>query len=74
MEIFTEKRVSPVGQVNKADLFKWGQNLVVFSGPAMAAFFGLLAQGVPFNKAWPVALLILYQAVADLFKKFTNPK
>jgi len=51
-------------------LKKWGINLLKFTAPILAVFFGLLAQEVPIEKAWLVALLALYGALADFFKKF----
>lgn len=65
---------SKSGELNKADMIKWGQNLLLFVAPTLAIFFGLLAQGVTVQKAWPVALFALYQALADLFRKYSAGK
>lgn len=55
--------------MDKDLVLKWLQNLIFFTAPAVAVLFGLMAQGVQFEKAWPVALLALYGAIADLAKK-----
>jgi len=55
--------------LDKEQLQKWSRNLLVFSAPTLAIFFGLLAQGVEWKKAIPVALLSLYGATADYLKK-----
>ena len=55
--------------LNQEQTKKFLINLAVFSAPALAVFFALLAQGVPFDKAWPAALLVLYGLLADFFKK-----
>ena len=62
-------------QLNQVDIIKWCNNLVLFSAPILASFFYLLSTGVPLSKAWPVALLALYGALSDLFKKWaTGPQ
>jgi len=48
---------------------KWGTNLLKFTAPALAIFFGQLAIKVDFKAASLVALLALYGALADYFKK-----
>lgn len=58
--------------LNKEDMRKWGTNLIVFTSPILVVLFTLLANGVPFSKAWPVALLAAYGALADLFKKWSG--
>lgn len=63
---------SEARKLSKEDLKKWALNLVVFVSPTMIIFFELMAQGVEFSKAWPVAAFGLYQALADLFKKWKN--
>jgi hypothetical protein len=70
--LYTNAKVSPSGQVNKQDLRAWGMNMVVFSAPALAVFFGLLANGVALKTAMYSGLLVIYQLAADLFKKFKN--
>lgn len=61
-------------RLTSEDVSKWGKNLLVFSAPIMVVFFSLLAQGVKVEKALPVAILALYGAVADLFKKYRAEK
>ena len=53
----------------KENLKKWGINLLKFTAPMCVAFFGALAQGVEIEKAWPIALVIFWGILADLFKK-----
>lgn len=48
---------------------KWGWNLLRFTAPALAIFFAQLALGVDPRAAALVALLALYGAGADFFKK-----
>ena len=70
--ILTNKAISPKGKLNRRDLEKLFANFFLFVAPTLAIFFSLLAQGVPFNKAYPVALLALYQSGADFFKKLNS--
>lgn len=48
---------------------RWVWNLIKFTAPALAVFFGQLALGVEPKAAALVALLGLYGAIADYFKK-----
>jgi hypothetical protein len=70
--LFTNKKVSPVGQVNSEDLKKVLRNAVVFSAPALAVFFAQLQMGVELKEAALVAALVLYGIFADFFKKLQN--
>ncbi len=74
MKLITTKKVSPKGQLNKEDLQKWGINLLKFTAPALAVFFGQLQMGVHWKPATLLALLILYGSLADLFKKINQGK
>ncbi|MBI5357208.1 hypothetical protein HZB78_06390 [Candidatus Collierbacteria bacterium] len=65
---------SPKNSLNKEDLKKWGLNFIKFVAPTLVIFFSLLAQGVGFDKVWPVVVLATYQSLADLFGKFTDGK
>lgn len=56
--------------LNKQDWEKWGKNLLWFTAPALAIFFTQLTSGVDWKVAGGVALLALYGALADLFRKF----
>ncbi len=60
--------------LSKQDLTAWGKNLLMFTSPALVVLFTLLGNGVPFQKAYPVALLALYGAIADLIKKWKAGK
>mgnify|MGYP001599511339 CR=1 FL=1 len=72
MDIWSNAKVSPKWKLNLADVQKLGMNFVVFTAPMAAAFFQLMANGVPFSKAWPIALVLTYQALADVFKKLKD--
>ena len=56
-------------KARKENLKKWGKNLLKFTAPALAAFFGQLALGVEWKPAILFALVILWGLFADLFKK-----
>lgn len=47
----------------------WGKNLLKFTAPFLAVFFGQLALGVEPKAAALVALVTFYAALSDLFKK-----
>ena len=72
--ILTNKAISPKGKLNRRDLEKLFDNILKFSGPTLALFFAQLAMGVEFKKAWPIALLSLYQALSDFFSKLNSSK
>lgn len=72
--MFTDKKVSPKGQLNKEDLQKWGMNFLLFVAPTLVVFFSQLAMGVNWKIALPVALLAFYQSAADFFKKLNTGK
>jgi len=50
-------------------LIAWRNNLIKFGTPPLVVFFGQLALGVDYRVAGAVAILAVYQALADLFKK-----
>lgn len=56
-------------RLTKTEYKKWVTNLVKFTAPALAVFFGQLALKVEWKAAGMVALLALYGALADYFKK-----
>lgn len=64
---------SEAHKLSKEDIKKWAMNLLVFVSPTLVIFFELMAKGVEFSKAWPVAAFALYQAFSDLFKKWQTP-
>jgi len=55
--------------LSKTNWNKWLKNILYFTAPAVAILFSLLANGVEFRKAYPVAILALYGVLADYFKK-----
>lgn len=61
-------------QLNKEELHKWAVNLLRFTAPSLAVFFGQLALGVDWRAAGLVALLALYGAIADYLKKLSEVK
>lgn len=65
---------SKSGELNKRDWQLWGKNLIKFVAPTLAIFFGQLALGVDPKIAAAVAVLALYQALADLFSKYQAGK
>jgi len=69
MELLSTAKVAPQGKLNIDDLKKIGLNILIFTSPALAVFFGQLAAGVNWKVALPVALLALWGILADLFKK-----
>lgn len=57
--------------LDKEQLVKWSKNLLVFTAPILAVFFGQLAMGVDVRPALLVALLALWGLLADYFKKLS---
>lgn len=51
---------------------KFGMNVLKFTAPALALFFGQLSQGVDPKLASGVALLALWGLLADLFSKLNK--
>ncbi len=70
----TEAATSRAGFLNKEDLKRMGWNLLKFTAPALGVFFAQLALGVEAKAAALVALLALYGALADYFKKLNDGK
>lgn len=73
MEAIRERRtvtILPGEALTPEKVSKWANNLIAFTAPALAIFFGQLAIGVSWKVAWPLALYAFYAAVADLFKKW----
>lgn len=68
-----EVTISPANNLDMRDMKAVAINALIFTAPALAVLFSLLAQGVPFSKAYPLALFSLYSLLADLFKKWKNP-
>ncbi len=56
--------------LNTTDWKKIGINVLLFTAPALAVFFGQLAAGVNWKIAGAVALLAVWGLLADFFKKF----
>jgi hypothetical protein len=55
--------------MTKSKQNKFLMNLLKFTAPALAVFFGQLALGVKFEVALPLALVAMYGALADFFSK-----
>lgn len=64
--------VSPANHLSTEDWQKWAQNLLKFTAPLLALFFGQLAVGTDYKVAGGVALLAFYAALADLFNKYKS--
>ena len=74
MILFSNKKISPKWKWNAQDLKEVGINMLKFTAPILAVFFNLLAQGVPVEKAYPVALVALWGVLANLFNKLSDGK
>lgn len=85
MELYTEKKVSPRWSVNKADLERWGKNLLVFLAPLAVIYLLqvysvlqsralLLNDLVPSQVTQGALELYIVNALLDLFRKFTDSK
>lgn len=64
--------MSPKNTLYEEDVQNIGKNLLKFTAPTLAVFFGQLAIGVDWRAALAVAILGLYGAAADVFKKYTS--
>lgn len=62
--------MSPKNTLVEQDIKAWSKNLLKFTAPALAIFFGQIALGVDWRIASSVALLAFYGAVADILKKY----
>jgi hypothetical protein len=60
--------------LNQTDWKKLGLNVLLFTAPALAVFFGQLAAGVDWKIAGAVALLAMWGLLADFFKKLSAGK
>lgn len=57
--------------LNQRDWEKWSLNFVIFCViPSVTAFLTAIANGIPVQVAWGVALASLYGSSIDLIKKF----
>lgn len=56
----------------KESLNKWAKNLLFFTAPALAVFFGQLASGVDWKIAGAVALLAFWGLLADYCRKISQ--
>ena len=85
MEIYTDKKVSPVGSVNKADLAKWFKNMLMFLAPLALVYILQLNAAVqngvlgfddliPTQTTIGAVQLYIINALLDLIRKFTDPK
>ncbi len=66
------KVISKAKSLNANAMELWCINFLKFSAPTFAIFFSLLAQGIPFEKAWPLAVFGFYQSLSDLFNKWSS--
>lgn len=64
--------VSPARTLTVEDKKKLLKNFAKFVAPTLAIFFGQLAIGVKLEAAIFVALLAFYQALSDLFSKWSQ--
>lgn len=59
-------------QLTVEDLKAWAINLLKFTAPMLAVFFFQLANGVPAEDAFWVAVVALWGALANLFSKWST--
>jgi hypothetical protein len=59
-------------RLSEDQLKAWSKNLLKFTAVFLAALFSQLALGVTLEQAIPFALVILYAALADFFKKLSE--
>lgn len=75
MEPIKERKtvlVSPANKISSVELKNWAINLIWFTAPTLAVFFGQLQAGVNWKIAGAVALLALWGVLADFFKKYRD--
>lgn len=75
MQEIRERRtvtIIPAGTLSPILIKKWAINLLKFTAPALAVFFGQMKVGVDWRVALPVALVALWGSAADLFGKISN--
>ncbi len=60
--------------LSNIDWSRVGQNLIKFTAPALVVFFGQLALKVDWKASALVALLTLYGALSDFFRKYGESK
>lgn len=56
-------------RLNKEDAKKFFRNLLKFTAPMLAVFFGQLASGVDYKPAAAVLVLAFYGALSDYLSK-----
>lgn len=59
-------------RLNEEQTRKFAKNMLMFTAPALALFFGQLASGVDIKIASGVALLALWGLLADYFSKMNK--
>lgn len=85
MDLYTDAKVSPTGQVNKADLKQVVHNMVVFLAPLGVVYLlqisGVLQHGlltlkdlIPTQATQGAIELYVVNSVMDLLRKFQNNK
>ena len=85
VELYTEAKVSPVGKVNKADLVRWSQNLILYLIPLallyVAQLNGGIQDGILSGSDFTPTLVTLggmqlyvLNSLTDLLRKFSDSK
>ena len=54
----------------REDVGKWGRNALIFLAPAVLAFLTTLANSVPNEAVWGVAVLYALNLLTDAFRKW----
>lgn len=67
---FAKNNQFKVKLMKKAQLKRFGMNLLKFTAPMLAVFFTQLSLGVSMRDAFPVVILAGWGVVADFFKKY----
>lgn len=85
MDLYTQKKISPVGKVNSEDLKRWGNNLLMFLIPLGIMYLlqlnamlqnGTLKAGdfIPNQTTIGGMQLYVINGLLDLLKKFMDGK
>ncbi len=72
MKFYTNKKVSPKGQINLEDLKSWGKQTLIFASPLLLIFLYQLQAGKSWEEALPVVYGVLIQTLINLLLKFNN--
>ena len=63
-------KTSKCHTIIREDVIKWGENALIFFGPALIAFLAALTDSIPKEAASGIALLYVLNLITDGFKKW----